>query len=243
MIKLSDISITFNKTSNYPIEVLKNVSLTFLENEWTFIIGGNGSGKTTLLKIINQTYIPDEGEIVFTNISLNDILYIEQATFKNIVPSMTIYENLVFGLKNEGMLPNLDSYHKKVYKEKIINVLRVFELGLEKRLNEQIRFLSGGEQQIIVASRIMLSNPKVLLMDEFTSALDQKWAPFILRKLREFTRDNNIIVIAITHDYSQIDNIADRVILLKRKIIGKDITTKEHNFTRDYILSIFYEKE
>lgn len=243
MIKLSDISITFNKTSNYPIEVLKNVSLTFLENEWTFIIGGNGSGKTTLLKIINQTYIPDEGEIVFTNISLNDILYIEQATFKNIVPSMTIYENLVFGLKNEGMLPNLDSYHKKVYKEKIINVLRVFELGLEKRLNEQIRFLSGGEQQIIVASRIMLSNPKVLLMDEFTSALDQKWAPFILRKLREFTRDNNIIVIAITHDYSQIDNIADRVILLKRKTIGKDITTKEHNFTRDYILSIFYEKE
>lgn len=243
MIKLSNISITFNKTSNYPIEVLREVSLTFSENEWTFVIGGNGSGKTTLLKIINQSYMPDEGEIVYSDMSLNDILYIEQATFKNIVPSMTIYENLVFGLKNEGMLPNLGCYHKKAYKEKIINVLRVFELGLENRLNEQVRFLSGGEQQIIVASRIMLSSPKVLLMDEFTSALDQKWAPFILKKLREFTQNNNIIVIAITHDYSQIDHIGDRVILLKNKTIRKDITTKEHLFTKDYILSIFYEKE
>lgn len=243
MIKLSNISITFNKTSKYPIEVLKGVSLTFSENEWTFVIGGNGSGKTTLLKIINQSYMPDEGEIVYSNISLNDVLYIEQATLKNIVPSMTIYENLVFGLKNKGMLPNLDCYHKKAYKENIINVLRIFELGLENRLNEQVRFLSGGEQQIIVASRIMLSNPKVLLMDEFTSALDQEWAPFILKKLREFTRNNNIIVIAITHDYSQIDHIGDRVILLRNKIIRKDITTKEHLFTKDYILSIFYEKE
>jgi len=243
MIELQNIDVVFNKNAVNPITVFKDISLSFSENEWVFVIGGNGCGKSTLLKVINKDVIPQKGKITFKNLILNDILLVDQTTLKNIVPSMTIYENLIFSFKQEGMKPDLRFYYSKGYKQKIVEILSLFNLGLENRLNEQVRFLSGGEQQIIVASRIMLSNPKVLLMDEFTSALDQKWGPYILGKLKSYALLNKITVIAVTHDYNQIEGIADRVIFLKDSIIGKDINKSEKKLTRDYILSIFYGTE
>ena len=243
MIELKNIVVTFNENAVNPVQVFRDVSLTLPENEWVFVIGGNGSGKSTLLKVINKDVIPQKGELVLNNISVKDILLIDQTTSKNIVPSMTIYENLIFAFIKDGRIPSLKPYYSIGYKDRIIKILSLFNLGLENRLNEQVRFLSGGEQQIIVASRIMLSNPKVLLMDEFTSALDQKWAPYILGKLKSYAFANNITVIAVTHDYNQIEDIADRVIFLKDGIVGKDINKSEKKLTRDYILSIFYGSE
>jgi putative ABC transport system ATP-binding protein len=241
MLELKNIHISFNKNTDNEIDALNNINLEFHEHEWSYIIGGNGSGKSTLLKIINKELIPDKGEVRFNSYKPYDILFIDQNTIKNLIPSMTVYENLIFALKNHGMSPNLRLFEKKTYKEIVIGKLKEFNIGLEKRINEQVKFLSGGEQQIIVASRIMLSNPKILLMDEFTSSLDQKWAPFILEKLKKFITKNNIMVIAVTHDYSQIQNIGDRLIMLKNGRVFADKNKDSFDFTTQSVLNLFYE--
>jgi putative ABC transport system ATP-binding protein len=241
MLEVKNISITFNKSTSNAIVALHDFSAEFWENEWVYIIGGNGSGKTTLLRIINNELIPDIGELIFNNYSPSDLLFIDQATIKNLIPSMTVYENLIFGLKDDNMLPNLRFYNNLRYREKVKTILEEFNIGLEKRLNEQIKFLSGGEQQIIVASRIMLSNTKILLMDEFTSSLDQKWAPFILKKLKKHTVEKNIMVLAVTHDYSQIKEVGDRIIMLRNGRIYADKTRESFDFSTHSVLNLFYE--
>lgn len=241
MLEIKDIHITFNKNTNNAVDALKNISLRLYEHEWTYIIGGNGSGKSTLLKIVNQELIPDKGELLFNNYNPNEVLFIDQVTIKNLVASMTVYENLIFGLKKDGMYPNFKSYSQRRYRNKITGILEEFDIGLERRLNEQVKFLSGGEQQIIVASRIMLSSPKILLMDEFTSSLDQKWAPFILKKLKNFVLENNIMVLAVTHDYSQIQNVGDRLIMLRRGRIFADKKKSDFDFSTKSVSNLFYE--
>jgi putative ABC transport system ATP-binding protein len=243
MLELKNIHISFNKNTDNKIDALNNVNLEFHEHQWSYIIGGNGSGKSTLLKIINKELIPDKGELIFNSYKPTDVMFIDQTTIKNLVPSMTIYENLIFALKNNGMKPNFRLFQNKNYKEIVTDKLKEFNIGLEKRINEQVKFLSGGEQQIIVASRIMLSNPRILLMDEFTSSLDQKWAPFILEKLKKFITVNNIMVIAVTHDYSQIQNIGDRLIMLKNGRVFADKKKENFDFTTQSILNLFYEYE
>ncbi|GAB1473414.1 ATP-binding cassette domain-containing protein [Bacteroidota bacterium] len=243
MIELKNINKTFNKNAENEIKALNDITIAFNPKEWSYIIGGNGSGKSTLLKIINQELTPDKGELFFNEYTKNDLFFVDQTTLKNLVPAMSIYENLIFGLRNEGIFPNLNFYMQKKYKLKIIDILKDFNLGLENRLDEQVRFLSGGEQQIIVAARILLSKSKILLMDEFTSSLDQKWAPFILQKLKKNVIANNIMVIAITHDFSQIESIGDRVIMLKNGRIIEDVKQNTFNFTTKSILNLFYEKQ
>jgi putative tryptophan/tyrosine transport system ATP-binding protein len=243
MLELKNINKTFNKNEVNEVRALENINIAFNSNEWTYVIGGNGSGKSTLLKIINHELAPDSGELSFNGYTKDDIFFVDQTTLKNLVPTMTIYENLIFSLRNEGIVPNLKLYRQKKYKDRIIEVLSDFNLGLENRLTEQVRFLSGGEQQIIVAAHILLSKSKILLMDEFTSSLDQKWAPFILQKLKNNVIINNILVVAVTHDFSQIEDIGDRVIMLKNGKIIEDSTQNTFDFTTKSILNLFYERQ
>ena len=240
-VELINISKVFNKDAENEVLALDNISTEFHAGEWVYVIGGNGSGKSTLLKSIIGELKIDSGKINFNNCLPDDIVFVDQATSKNLIPSMSIYENLIFGFKNAGVLPNLKFYKQNKYKEQIINVLAEFSLGLEKRLDEQVRFLSGGEQQIIVASRILLSSPKIIFMDEFSANLDQKWAPFILKKLKEYSLNNNIITIAVTHDFSQIENIGNRLVVMRNGKIIEDKKENTFNFTTNSILNLFYE--
>jgi putative tryptophan/tyrosine transport system ATP-binding protein len=243
MLELKNISKFFNKDAENEVKALVDITIAFNPKEWTYIIGGNGSGKSTLLKIINQELVPDTGELSLNGCCRNDIFFVDQVILNNLMPSMTIFENLIFGLRDEGIVPNLFFYKQKKYKDKIVKVLKDFDLGLENRLNDQVRFLSGGEQQIVVAARIILSKSKILLMDEFTSSLDQKKAPFILQMLKNSVINNNILVIAVTHDYTQIQGVGDRVVVLKNGRIIEDKNQNTLDFTTKSILDLFYEKQ
>ena len=242
MLEIHNLNITFNKNTPNALEAIKDISVSFETNEWTYIIGGNGSGKTTLLKVISGELKPDIGSITLNGFSSSDILFIDQKTMNNLVPAMTIYENLIFGLAHKGMVPNFKIYKNRIYRKIIIDVIKEFNIGLENRLNEQVKFLSGGEQQIVVACRILLSRPKILLIDEFTSALDQKWEPFILDKLKSYAQLHNVTVIAVTHDYSQISNFGERIIMLKNGRVVADVHKDKYSFTTQNILKLFYEK-
>jgi putative tryptophan/tyrosine transport system ATP-binding protein len=247
-LNLCNISKIYNRCT-----VLSSININLNDNHWSYIVGGNGSGKTTLLKIIMGEIKPDSGKLFFDEEDItktdsyrraNKFQYIEQETKNNLINSMTVYENLIFGINNgNSIFPNFKLYKKEVIKENIIKILSAFSLDLELRLNEQVRFLSGGERQSIVAAKIMLNKPKVLLLDEFTSSLDQKTAPMTLRLLKSYTSENNIAVIIVTHDYSYIEETGDRVILLDNGIIKGDYSKDKYRLTEQFILSKFHERK
>ncbi|OFY31001.1 MAG: hypothetical protein A2275_15165 [Bacteroidetes bacterium RIFOXYA12_FULL_35_11] len=251
MLLLKNISVTFNKESQFQLKALSDIDIEFHSNDWTYIIGGNGSGKSTLLKIISGELKTDTGEIRLNNKTINNIpfhkradkiLFIEQDITKNLVGSMTVYENLVLGSEQNVFVSEFFPYKQKKQLNKIKELLSEFGLGLENRVNQQVRFLSGGEQQVVVTARIMLRKPQIILMDEFTSALDQKIAPLIIKKIKDFVTASQISVIAVSHDYSIIKDTGDRVIILANGKITHDISKGMHELTEKFILDKFYER-
>jgi putative ABC transport system ATP-binding protein len=249
---LENITKTYCNGTKHHRPVLKPVSLEFKTPSWTYIIGGNGSGKTTLLKIISGDIFPDSGNVLLNGIRVNkrslyqrahSFYYIEQDTGKNLVSSMTIFENLILSLNtNVSFIPNFRLFRRKKVRQKIKNALKIFSLGLEDRLDTQVRLLSGGERQAIVAAKIMFVQPRFLLLDEFTSALDQKVAPMILKFLKSYSSEHGIAVILVTHDYSIIEETGDRVILLEDGQVKRDYNSEHYKLTEHFILDEFHER-
>jgi putative tryptophan/tyrosine transport system ATP-binding protein len=233
-------------------DALRDFTLDFLRNQWYFIIGGNGSGKSTLLKVISGEIKPEKGDVNYFDLkayqseNINKLsqyqrarfmYYVDQNSADNLVGSMTIYENMAL-LHNNKFLPGLGPYKTREMTDRVKEVLWPFGLGLELRLNEQVRHLSGGERQCIVAAKVMLSHPEILLMDEFTSSLDHKISPLVMNALKDFTIKNKITVIVVTHDFSSIEKYCDKLILLengriagfydsKKKLLSEKFVKKE----------------
>jgi len=163
------------------VRALDSISLKFISGTWTYVIGGNGSGKSTLLKVISGDYPVDSGSISFSNreayirdfhrLSMcrrsNWMMFLEQDTVRNLAPSMTIYENVILGREIHGSGWPLSGYTTTKRKEEVTSILKKFNLGLEERLHEQVRFLSGGEQQCVVIARILYHQPRILLISEY----------------------------------------------------------------------------
>lgn len=218
----SDIALCLRKVTKhfYPgtaaeIVALDNVSLNIYSGEWLYIVGGNGCGKSTLLRTIDGELAPDSGSINTSNSQHIKTFFVESGSHYILVPSMTIYENLMLANPEGRMLPSLRFYRDKTHRLLFSSTLEPFNLGLEKRLDEQIAGMSSGQQQAVVAAKVLLSGAKVILLDEFTSALDKKTAPAILKILKEYALSNKITIIAVTHDYHWLQDTADRVVLME----------------------------
>ena len=156
------------------------MDLFFEKGKWTYIIGGNGSGKSTLLKIISGQIRPDEGKIFFQSGNITQsgdverfrwFCHVDQHIYNNLIGSMTISENIVLSPGDDASpFPAFKGYRNDACREKIFGGLKEFGLGLENKMDMQVRFLSGGEQQAVVAAKLIFLNPRVMLIDEFTSA-------------------------------------------------------------------------
>ena len=234
-------------------DALRDFTLDFLRNQWYFIIGGNGSGKSTLLKVISGEIKPEKGDVNYYDLkayqseNINKLsqyqrsrfmYYVDQNSADNLVGSMTIYENMAL-LNNNKFLPGLGPYKTREMTDRVKEVLWPFGLGLELRLNEQVRHLSGGERQCIVAAKVMLSNPEILLMDEFTSSLDHKISPLVMNALKDFTIKNEITVIVVTHDFSSIEKYCDKLILLESGRIAGFYDSKKNSLSEEFVKKEF----
>ena len=234
-------------------DALRDFTLDFLRNQWYFIIGGNGSGKTTLLKVISGEIKTEKGDVYYYDLkayqseNINKLsqyqrsrfmYYVDQNSADNLVGSMTIYENMAL-LNNNKFLPGLGPYKTREMTDRVKEVLWPFGLGLELRLNEQVRHLSGGERQCIVAAKVMLSNPEILLMDEFTSSLDHKISPLVMNALKDFTIKNEITVIVVTHDFSSIEKYCDKLILLESGRIAGFYDSKKNSLSEEFVKKEF----
>lgn len=188
-----------------------NINLNIDEGDLVIIVGASGAGKTTLLNLIGGMDTLSDGEIIvdkknlskmnekeLTKYRRDDVGFVFQ--FYNLIPNLTSIENVE--LASEIAKDNMDA-------EKALD-----EVGLSHRKNSFPSQLSGGEQQRVAIARAIAKNPKLLLCDEPTGALDYKTGKSILKLLQDTAKNLNTTVIIITHN-GAIKDIADKVFELK----------------------------
>jgi len=211
------------KTGSVSVHALKDVSFTLEDGEFAVVLGSSGAGKTTLLNLLGGMDDATSGEIVLdgknvtkldkrglTEYRRNDVGFVFQ--FYNLMPNLTALENVEIAV--EICKNHLDP-------EEILR-----EVGLGERLGNFPAQLSGGEQQRVSIARAMAKNPKLLLCDEPTGALDYATGKKILKLLYDVSRQRRRLVIIVTHN-SALKDMADKVIYIKSGQIEK-IVKNEH---------------
>jgi macrolide export ATP-binding/permease protein macB len=202
----------FKRYASGESEIIANndVSFEIEKGELVIILGASGSGKSTILNILGGMDTVSEGEVIADGIDIvklsdrertlyrrNDIGFVFQ--FYNLIPNLTARENVELALEIVRDAKDADE------------TLRSVELG--DRMDNFPAQLSGGEQQRVSIARAVAKNPKLLLCDEPTGALDYKTGKHVLHILQEMSRKNGVTVVIVTHN-SAIAPIADRVIYL-----------------------------
>jgi ABC-type antimicrobial peptide transport system, ATPase component len=168
------------------------------------LTGPSGSGKTTLLRIIYGLEPPDEGEVLFDDVSLYHLPEAERRQFRrkfigfadqdsSLLPQLTALENVQL-----SMLGEKDDYRAQA-------LAWLTEFGLEKRSGFFPQQLSGGERQRVALARALLPNPKILLLDEPTSALDAARSDSLLELLRDVNRTHGTAILLVTHNPRVLD--------------------------------------
>lgn len=219
-----------------PLEktIFKDLDLKIVEGELTAIIGVNGSGKSTLFNVICGKISPQSGQVFIDthNIkTLSDvhksrlIAKVEQDPKVGTIENMTLLENLAFAYKRgQSRKLSLFSNAKRIalFKEK----LAILNMGLENRLNEPVKHLSGGQRQALSLIMCLLKDSKILLLDEMTAALDPASSQSIMELTSRLVKEHKQTCIMITHDMKQAIEFADRILLLKNGSFIKSYDNK-----------------
>jgi len=201
---------------------LNKVNLTFKENEFVAILGASGSGKTTLLNLIGGLDHYTEGDLLVDGKSTKNFKDWEWDAYRNstigfvfqtynLIPHLSVLDNVEMALRLSGV-------SAKERKSRAIKVLT--DVGLIDHLYKRPNQLSGGQMQRVSIARALVNNPKVLLADEPTGALDTKTSTQIMELIKEISKDR--LVIMVTHNSEIANAYSDRIITLVDGLVVED---------------------
>lgn len=254
MLKIKGITKTFDLTGNTSdVRVaLDNIDLEIDDGEFVTIIGGNGSGKSTLMNIISGALSPDKGSVYIDGDDVTNLSEYKRAKFLGRVfqdpnmgtaGNMSILENMEMALRRDKA-KTLKWGFKKEHTEIFLNSLKRLNLGLETRLEQKVRLLSGGQRQAVTLLMATMNKPKILLLDEHTAALDPKTAKKVLTLTNDIVKEQNITTIMITHNMRDAIRYGNRLIMLYDGKIIFDIKGEEKSkLTVEELLDKFDEQE
>ncbi|WP_423800009.1 ABC transporter ATP-binding protein [Neobacillus sp. SAB-20_R2A] len=203
--------------------VLHDLNLSFKQGEFVTLLGPSGCGKSTLLRILAGLTSPEQGVIKIdgrdvTNVKAKDrqigMVFQSYALF----PNLTVSENIAFGLKMQK-LPS------KTIKQKVARMVAL--VGLAGKEDAYPRELSGGQQQRVALARSIVTEPKVLLLDEPLSALDAQIRKNLQKQLRTIQQELNITTVLVTHDQEEAMAVSDRIYILNEGRIAQSGTPHE----------------
>jgi len=210
------------KTGSLVQKALDNVSLNLRDNEFVAILGPSGSGKTTLLNIIGGLDRYDKGDLIINGVSTKKYKDRDWDTYRshtigfvfqsyNLIPHQTILSNVELALTISGV-------SKKERKKRAMKALK--DVGLEKHEHKRPNQLSGGQMQRVAIARALVNNPKIILADEPTGALDSETSIQVMNLLKEVAKDR--LVVMVTHNPELAEKYATRIVKLKDGVILSD---------------------
>lgn len=206
--------------------ILEDVNMKVKPGEYVGIIGTNGAGKSTLIKIMLGELNVNEGKVFLMDNPINkfkswgQVGYVPQVGFTNAANFPANVSEVV--MSNLYSQVGLFRWHRKVHRDKVNDALE--KVGMEKYKKSRLEELSGGQQQRIMIARALVSEPKLLLLDEPTTGIDQKSEENLYSLLEELNKDGIAIVI-ISHDYDKIAKYINRTYHIKNHKIHVDRTT------------------
>ncbi len=227
MLELKNVSKSFIQQGE-PLHALNDVSLTINDGKIFGIIGLSGAGKSTLLRSIAGLEKIDDGEIFIDGVNINSLKGNELRLFRskigvvfqgfNLLMQKNVFDNIAFPLR-------LVNTPKAQVNEKVNELIEL--VGLKGKEKSYPAELSGGQKQRVAIARSIAADPKVLLLDEVTSALDPLTTKQILNLLKAINEKSGVTMVFITHEMGVVSTICDEVAVLNYGVIEEQGKTKD----------------
>lgn len=234
MIDIKNLTKIFNEHTVNENRVLNNIDLKINKGDFITIIGSNGAGKSTLFNMISGNLPLTKGQIFLNN---NDITHLKEhlrskdigRIFQNpllgTAGKMTLEDNMIItstkGFK--GLKVSLNNKKRDEFRDS----LKILEMGLEKRLKDNVGLFSGGQRQALTLLMVVLSKPQLILLDEHTAALDPRNAEKVLELTDNFIKEYNLTSMMITHNMEHAIKYGNRLLMMDKGEIIFDISGKE----------------
>ena len=248
MLELKNIRKTFNPGTVNAKKALDGLNLTLNDGDFVTVIGGNGAGKSTMLNAICGTFAVDEGQILLDGKDITRLPEHKRAQYLGRVfqdpmmgtaATMQIEENLALAArrgKRRTLRPGITRAERENYREQ----LKILDLGLENRLTAKVGLLSGGQRQALTLLMATLRQPKLLLLDEHTAALDPKTAAKVLEATERIVTRSNLTTLMITHNMRDAITYGNRLIMMYDGHIVVDVSGEEKkHLTVEHLLGLF----
>ncbi len=235
MINLSNISKTFHQGQSNEALALKEINLQIEEAEFVLLIGSNGSGKSTLLNIIAGNCYPTNGTLTIDGINATKlpeykrsdwIARVFQNPLRGTAPELSIIENFRLAAirnRSKGLKIGLTSAFISQVKDKIATL----DMGLEDKLNRAMGSLSGGQRQALSLLMCVMTDIKILLLDEPTAALDPRSAEIVMQTANKLIKEYRITGVMVTHNLKDVHHYGHRLIQMAEGEIIRDIRGSE----------------
>lgn len=216
---------------------LDHVDFSMKDGDFVTIIGSNGAGKSTLMNCIAGVFGTDGGSICLDGQDITrlpehkrakKIGRVFQDPLKGTAFDMTIEENLSIAynkMRKRGLQPGLSKKDRDLFREK----LRLLDMGLEDRMKEKARLLSGGQRQALTLFMAVIAQPRLLLLDEHTAALDPSAAKKVLELTDLFAGEEGLCTMMITHNMKAALEHGNRTILMQNGKIVMDLSGRERD--------------
>ena len=248
MLELRNVTKVFNAHTVDEKIALNNLNLTVNNGDFVTVIGSNGAGKSTMLNAIAGTFKIEEGQILIDGKDISKMADYKRAKFLGRVfqdpimgtaTDMNIEENLALANRrglSHTLKWGITKKERAEYKEQLAKL----GLGLENRLETKVGLLSGGQRQAITLLMAAMNNPRLLLLDEHTAALDPKTAEIVLNITEEIVTSNNLTTLMVTHNMKDAIAHGNRLIMMSQGQVVIDVSGDEKkNLTVEELVQMF----
>lgn len=248
MLKIEHLTKIFGKGTINEMTALNDVNFHGSAGDFITIIGSNGAGKSTLMNCIAGVFPAESGTITLDGLDITKMPEHKRAKYigrvfqdpmKGTAFDMTIEENLSIAynkIRKRGLQAGISKADRELFQEK----LSLLGMGLEDRMKEKVRLLSGGQRQALTLFMAVIAKPKLLLLDEHTAALDPRTAEIVMKLTDQIVREKKMTTVMVTHNLRYALEYGDRILMMHQgKIVLDKVGEEKNRLNTDEIMGIF----